>query len=142
MRLIEGIKSSWILDDSESASVFSMIEAIEILGDLQGFKRKIAVLGDVIGIGKYTIEAHEAIGERVEKNANLLFSFGPRAKFIAQGAIQKGMALEKIFQFDAIDEGKLKLQDEIKEGDLILVDGSKEMRMKKVVDEIMRTRFP
>ena len=136
MRLIEGIKNSRILDDSESATIFSMAEAVEILGKIQGFKRKIAVLGDVISVGKYTIEAHEAIGERAAKNSDLLFTFGPRAKFIAQGANTKGMALEKIFQFDTIDEGKLKLKEEIKEGDLILVNGSKEMEMEKIVEEI------
>ena len=136
MRLIKGIKNSWVLDDSESATIFSMIEAIEILGRLEGFKRKIVVLGDVMRIGKYTIEAHEAVGERVAKNTDLLFTIGERAKFIAQGAIQKGMSLEKIFQFDTINEGKLKLREEMKEGDLILVDGSKEMEMRKVVEEI------
>ncbi len=136
MRLIKGIKNSSILDDSESATLFSMIEAIEILGKIQGFKRKIAVLGDVIGIGKYTIEAHEAIGERVAKNADLLFTFGQRARFIGKGALEKGMAQEKIFQFETIEEGKLKLQAEIKEGDLILVDGSKEMAMSKIIEEI------
>lgn len=136
MRLIEGIKKSFILDDSESATVFSMIEAIEILGKIQGFKRRIAVLGDVVGIGKYTIEAHEAIGERVAKNVDLLFTFGQRAKFIAQGAQQKGMAIEKIFQFDKIEEGIIKLKEEIKEEDLILADGSKEMKMGKIIEEI------
>jgi len=136
MRLIGGIKNSQILDDSESATVFSMTEALEILGKLEGFKRKIAVLGDIIEIGKYTIEAHEAIGERVSKSADLLFTFGPRAKFIAQGTRQRGMALERIFQFDTIEGGKSKLREEIKEGDLILVDGSKEMTMAKIVQEI------
>jgi UDP-N-acetylmuramoyl-tripeptide--D-alanyl-D-alanine ligase len=136
MRLIKGIKNSWILDDSESATVFSMIEAIEILGKIQNFKRKIAVLGDILGIGKYTIEAHEAVGEKVAKNVDLLFTFGPRAKFIAQGAQRKGMPLEKIFQYDTIEEGKISLQNEIREGDLILVDGSKEMEMGKIVKEI------
>ena len=136
MRLIEGQRKSFILDDSESATVFSMVEAIEILGKIEWAKRKIVVLGDVIGIGKYTIEAHEAIGERVAKNCDLLFTVGPRAKFIAQGATQKGMSIEKIFQFDTIDEGKLKLREEIKEGDLILVDGSKEMEMGRIVKEI------
>lgn len=143
MRLIKGIKNSRVLDDSESASVSSMIEAIEILGKLKGFNlsagrqgRKIAVLGDVLGVGKYTIEAHEVIGERVVKNADLLFTFGLRAKFIAQGVYTKGMALEKIFQFDTIEEGEIRLQDEIREGDLILVDGSKEMEMGKIVKEI------
>jgi UDP-N-acetylmuramoyl-tripeptide--D-alanyl-D-alanine ligase len=136
MRLIKGIKNSWILDDSESATAFSMIEAIEILGAIEGFKRKIAVLGDVIGIGKYTIEAHETIGEKVFKNADLLFTIGPRAKFIGQGANIKGMLQEKIFQFEKIEEAGLNLQNEIKEGDLILVDGSKEMEMSKIVEEI------
>ena len=136
MHTIKGIKNSLILDDSESATISSMIEAIEILGKLQGFKRKIAVLGDVIGAGKYAIEAHETIGEKVAKNTDLLFTFGSRAKFISQGAQQKGMLVEKIFQFDTIDEGKLKLQEEIKEGDLILVDGSKEMKMGLIIEEI------
>lgn len=136
MRLIEGQRKSFILDDSESTTVFSMVEAIETLGKIEWAKRKIAVLGDVMGIGKYTIEAHEAIGERVAKNCELLFTFGERAKFIAQGAIQKGMSIEEIFQFDKIEEGKLKLQNEIKEGDLILVDGSKEMEMGRIVKEI------
>jgi UDP-N-acetylmuramoyl-tripeptide--D-alanyl-D-alanine ligase len=136
MKLIEGVKNSWILDDSESATVSSMIEAVNILGKIQGFGRKIAVLGDILGIGKYTIEAHEAIGEKVCQAADLLFTFGPRAKFIAKGAHVKGMALEKIFQYDTIIDGKIALQNEIKEGDLILVDGSKEMKMGEIVKEI------
>lgn len=136
MKLIKGVKNSKILDDSESATALSMIEGIEILGKIQGFKRKIAVLGDVIGIGKYTIEAHETIGEFIGKSADLLFTFGPRARFIAEGAKQKGMTIEKIFQFDTIEEGKLELQNQIQDGDLILVDGSKEMEMSKIVEEI------
>jgi UDP-N-acetylmuramoyl-tripeptide--D-alanyl-D-alanine ligase len=136
MRLIEGINGSFLLDDSESATVFSMIEALEILGKLNWPKRKIAVLGDVIGIGKYTIEAHETIGERVKKNADLLFTFGPRAKFIAKGAFENGMGEDKIFSFDKIEDGIEKLKKEIREGDLILVDGSKEMKMSKIVEEL------
>lgn len=136
MRLIKGIKNSWILNDSESATTFSMIEALQVLGELKDYKRKIAVLGDVIGVGKYTIEAHETIGEKVVKNADLLFTFGARARFIAKEAQSKGMALEKVFQFDRVEEGKLKLQDEIKEGDIILIDGSQEMKMEKIVEEI------
>jgi UDP-N-acetylmuramoyl-tripeptide--D-alanyl-D-alanine ligase len=138
MRLIEGIKNSKILDDTESATVFSMIEAIEILGKIPGFKRKIAVLGDVIGIGKYTIEAHEAIGEKVAKNCDFLFTVGPRAKFIAKGAMEKGMDDFKIFSFDTIEDTVLKLKETIRAGDIILVDGSKEMKMSEIVDQIRK----
>jgi len=136
MNLIKGMKNSWILDDSKSATSFSMIEALQILGKINWPKRKIAVLGDVVGIGKYTIEAHETIGEWVAKNANLLFTFGQRAKFIAKGAFEKGMEENRIFQFNKIEDGKEKLKEIIEEGDLILVDGSKEMEMGKIVEEI------
>ena len=142
MRLIAGIKNSQILDDSATSTTFSMVEAVEILGKIHSSElyRRIAVLGDVVGIGKYTIEAHEAIGEKVANNADLLFTIGQRARFIAEGAKNKGMAIDKIFQFDTIDDGKLKLKDEIKEGDLILVDGSKEMKMGEVVDFLTEER--
>ncbi len=136
MQLIKGIKNSWILDDSESSTVFSMIRALDDIGKIPGFNRKIAVLGDIIGIEKYTIEAHERIGEKVAENADILFTFGARAKFISKGAIEKGMAVEKIFEFDTISQGKMKLQDLIEENDLVLIDGSREMKMKDIVEEI------
>jgi UDP-N-acetylmuramoyl-tripeptide--D-alanyl-D-alanine ligase len=136
MRLIKGVKKSSVLDDSESATALSMIEALDVLGKIGKGRRKIAVLGDILGIGKYTIEAHETIGEKVAKVSNLLFTIGPRAKFIAEGAKNKGMAEENIFQFDKTKEAKIELQEEIKKDDLILVDGSKEMKMGEMVKEI------
>ena len=137
-KIIKGIKKSLLLDDSKNASVFSMVEALRILGEIgkeiEG--RKIAVLGDILGIGKYTIEAHEAIGEEVVNNADLLFTVGERAKFIAEGARIKGMFSSKIFEFEEISQVIPRLKEEIKEGDLILIDGSKEMEMRKIVKEM------
>lgn len=137
MRLISGIKNSWVLDDSDSASSLSMLEGLKILKGIEGvIGRKIAVLGDILGIGKYALEAHEAIGERIEGSCDLLFTVGERAKFFAQGAKNKGMPDNKIFQFeDAASVGPA-LQGAIQEGDLILVDGSKEMSMMGIVEEI------
>ena len=136
MRMIPGIKNSLILDDSESATILSMIEALEILGEIGEGRRKIAVLGDVVGAGQYTIEAHEAIGEKATKNSDLLFAIGHRARFVARGAISKGMAEENIFQFDTAEEGKIEVQKQMKKDDLILVDGSEEIKMEEVVKEI------
>jgi len=143
MRLIKGIKKSQILDSSASASPLSVLEDLEILRKIDAPinsegkpGRKIAVLGDILGIGKYTIEAHEALGEKIKGCADLLFTVGPRAKFFAQGAQRKGMPEEKIFQFDDIKKAGLSLQNEISEGDLILVDGSREMQMSEIVEEI------
>jgi len=136
LKIMDGIKKSFILDDSENASVLSMAEALDIINKIEVPGRKIAVLGDIVGVGKYTIEAHEAIGEKVGRTADLLFTIGDRAKFFAQGAIAKGMEQDNIFQFSDIQRAGIKLQEEIKTGDLVLVDGSKEMDMGEVVLEV------
>ena len=143
MKLIEGIKNTLILDDSESASPLSMEEALDVLkridppaGGRGG--RKIAVLGDIIGVGQYSPEIHEAIGATVKASADLLFTVGPRAKFYAEGARKNGFAEDKIFSFDEAKEAGLALQKEMKEGDLILIDGSRELQMIKIVDEVRK----
>lgn len=137
MRLIRGIKNSWLLDDSATSSVFSMIEALEILGKIEiGQNKKIAVLGDILRIGKYAVEAHEAIGEKITKSADLLFTIGSRVKFIAQRAKNNGFPEENIFQFDDTRQMLSVLKTKIKEKDLVLVDGSTEMKMDEIVQEI------
>jgi UDP-N-acetylmuramoyl-tripeptide--D-alanyl-D-alanine ligase len=139
MRLTKGIKNSLILDDSESATLTSMQEALDILGKIEIQGRRIAVLGDILGLGEYAIESHEALGEKVMKSAGLLFTVGPRAKFIAEKALVKGMKKENVFSFNTPEEAGVVLQNEIKEEDLILVDGSKELKMEKVVKEVQFT---
>lgn len=141
LQLVRGIKNSLILDDTDSASSLSMLESLSVLKDIEGVARKIAVLGDIMNVGKYAIEAHESIGEKVKGSADLLFTVGERAKFFAQGAVAKGMAEDKVFQFDDAASAAKALQQEIKEGDLVLVDGSKEMNMVDIVEEVKSENF-
>ncbi len=136
MRLVEGIKNTRILDDSANANPFSMIEALGILAEIPGSGRRIAVLGDILGIGKWTMASHEAMGEKAAKCCDLLFTVGARAKFIAQGAVQQGMSQDKVFQFMEAGPAGLALQKELVDGDLVLIDGSSEMEMSKIVEEI------
>ena len=137
MKRIKGIKKSLIIDNSRSATLSSTIEALDILGKIKGVKgRKIAVLGDIFGIKEYIIEAHGTIGREASKNSDILITIGLRAKFIAQGAKIEGMPEDNIFQFEDANEAKKRIQEIIKEGDLILVNGSKEMKMSEVIEEI------
>ena len=144
MKLIEGIKNTLILDDSESATPLSMSEALDVLKKIdppaggRGGGRKIAVLGDIVGVSQYVPETHEAIGEMVKASADLLFTVGPRAKFYAEGAKRMGFAPDRIFSFDEVPATGLALQKEMKQGDLILIDGSRELQMAKVVNEIRK----
>ncbi len=136
MRLIPGIKRSFILDDTYNAAPEAMRAAIDTLKTLPG-KRKIAVLGDMLEIGKFSEQVHRAIGDQIAEFADILITVGPRAKFIADQAARK-LTAGQILKFnDPISAGKA-LDPIIQPGDLILVKGSQSMRLEKTVEEIMK----
>ncbi|HDH04062.1 MAG TPA: UDP-N-acetylmuramoyl-tripeptide--D-alanyl-D-alanine ligase [Candidatus Campbellbacteria bacterium] len=136
LRLLGGIKNSFILDDSYNSSPVAVESAVEVLRDIPA-KRKIAVVGDMLELGKYTIDEHKKVGGMLKGAVDLIFTVGPRSKFTAEGAREAGFNPKNIFEFSTSDEAKKKIQEKIKEGDLILVKGSQGMRMEKIVEEIM-----
>lgn len=135
MKLISGVKGTFIMDDSYNASPLSMHEAIDAVRQLKA-QRKIGVLGDMLEIGKYAVEAHETIGQISAKVFDILITIGPRAKFIAEAANKRGMAKKNISSFDTADEAKLEVQKLIKKKDLILVKASRAIGLDRVVEEI------
>lgn len=134
MRMIKGIKKTWIIDNTKDAHSSSMREALSILSKIGREKRKVAVLGDVLNSEKDPASVHEEIGRETAKSCNLLFAIGARAKFLAKGAEEKGM--EKVYHYYDLDQARKEIQREIKEGDIVLVDASKEVPMEKVLEEI------
>lgn len=136
MRIIKGIKNAWIIDDTYNASPLSTMAALEALRAIEG-KRKIAVLGDMREIGKYSEEAHQTIGEKAAEFVDILFTVGEKARFIKSAAIQYGLSEEKIFHFDTAEDAGRALQNAIKQEDIILIKGSRAMKMEKIVEEIM-----
>jgi UDP-N-acetylmuramoyl-tripeptide--D-alanyl-D-alanine ligase len=142
LNLLEGIKGSMILDDSYNSSPIAVEAALEALKDLSAqaglpSKRKIAVLGDMLELGKHTIDEHRRIGKLAKDVADILFTIGPRSKFTAEEARIAGMNAENVFEFSTSDEAKIKMQEILEEGDLILIKGSQGMRTEKITEEIM-----
>jgi UDP-N-acetylmuramoyl-tripeptide--D-alanyl-D-alanine ligase len=136
LQMIEGIKSTWILDDSYNASPASTIAALETLSKFEG-RRKIAVLGDMLELGEFTEDMHRLMGEKAVECADYFFAVGDRMRFAAEAAGARGMKKQKIFWFETADGARMPLQATIQKGDMILIKGSQGMRMEKIVEEIM-----
>lgn len=136
LRLITGIKDTLILDDTYNASPMAVHAALDTLNDIPA-KRKIAVLGDMMELGKFTMAGHKEVGAAAAKVCDLLFVVGLRSKFIKEEALANGFSHDNIFEFSNSAEAGEELQKYIEKGDLILVKGSQAMRMEHVVEEIM-----
>lgn len=135
LKVLAGIKNSHIIDDTYNASPASTRLALQVLSDVPSL-RKIAVLGDMLELGEHTISAHEEVGRFASEVADILITVGTRAKFMASAAAAK-LPLDRIFSFETSAEARPKVQELIKEHDLILVKGSQGIRMEKIVEEIM-----
>ncbi|PIU98215.1 hypothetical protein COS61_02675 [Candidatus Wolfebacteria bacterium CG03_land_8_20_14_0_80_40_12] len=138
MNLTAGIKDTYIIDDSYNALPISMAEALEIMKQISYGGKKVAVLGDMLELGKHSIEAHQEVGKLAAKAVDVLITVGPRAKFIAESAESAGLDKNKILSFDTSAEAGLAVQDLIKQGDLVLVKASRAVGLEKVVEEIKK----
>jgi len=135
MNLIPGIKNTYIFDDAYNASPLSMEAAFETVKSLPA-KRRVSILGDMLEIGEYAPEAHETLGKKAAKIFDVVVTVGPRAKLLSSAARNSGMHPKNIHSFDTAEEAEFKIQDFVKEGDLILVKGSRAMRLEKLVEAL------
>ncbi|MGH7249482.1 MAG: glutamate ligase domain-containing protein, partial [Minisyncoccia bacterium] len=139
MRLLHGTSDSLIIDDTYNSSPFACEAALKTLGEIKHKNehgRKIAILGDMLELGKHTYEAHKNIGKVAKENADILIVVGLRAKTIKEGAIEAGMKGD-IFEFlDAVETSNF-IKTFIQAGDIILIKGSQGMRMERIVETIL-----
>jgi len=137
MRLLKGVNQSFIIDDTYNSSPFACETALKTLNEVQATGRKIAVLGDMLELGRHTEESHRDMGKFARENLDVLMVVGSRAQKIKEGALEAGMKKNKIFEFpNAIEAGKF-LKTFVKAGDFILVKGSQSMRMERAVEAIL-----
>lgn len=122
MQLLKGHNGSTIIDDTYNASPEAVLAALETLYRLPA-KQKIAVLGNMNELGKYSAEEHTKIGKHCDpRKLDLVITIGPDAnKYLAAAAKKRGCKVE-LFN-NPYDAGNF-IKDRIEKDSLILVKGS------------------
>lgn len=140
MRLVEGLNGSTIIDDTYNSSPVAIMSALDTLHDIKGMKKRVAILGDMLELGRFSKEAHKKAGEHAKKCADMLITVGLRAKAMGEAALDIGMSDSKIREYDQGESERAgrELVPELKENVVVLVKGSQSMRMEKTVYAIMK----
>lgn len=141
MRIIEGKNGATIIDDSYNASPVAMRAALDTLKSIPA-THHIAVLGDMLELGKYSDEEHKAVGAYAATFVSGLVVVGKRARLIAESAIAAGLPADHVRIFSNSVEAGEALAREIGQGDVLLVKGSQGsgdnmVRMERATKQMM-----
>lgn len=140
MNLLAGLNHSFVIDDTYNASPDAAVAALDILGRLQvaPASKKYAILGDMREIGDFTEDGHRLVGKKAAAvGVYQLLVVGDCTQFIKEGALEAGLAAEKIKHFANNQELIDFIRPLITFGDIILVKGSQAMRLEEIVKAIM-----
>src|SRR3989338_6798044 len=128
-------KKIMVIDDSYNANMASMQSALEYLSDLKitlNKKRAIAILGDMFELGEKSAEIHEEVLRFVNvKSIDLLLLAGQYFK-------EATKILDKNFKIylNSI-EIALNIKNLIEDGDILLIKGSRSMKMEEALQGLI-----
>lgn len=123
-----------IINDAYNANPDSMKSAIAVLMKKKG-KRKIAVLGDMYELGCYEEESHREVGlAAAEQQVDYVIAVGQLGKLIGEAAQKAGCIVD--WAEDNIQAIEF-LQQYVQSGDVVLVKGSRGMKMEQIVQKLM-----
>ena len=130
-----------ILDDSYNANPISLRAALETARARGRRGRLVVVLGDMLELGHVADEAHREAGRAVvEVGADEFIGVGPRARLAVLEAQARGLGEARAL--GTFEDTVAHLLKRLVLGDVVLVKGSRGMRLERVVDALMARLLP
>jgi UDP-N-acetylmuramoyl-tripeptide--D-alanyl-D-alanine ligase len=129
------VRGICVLDDSYNANPDSMVAALETLGQMPG--RRIAVLGQMNELGVESGRGHRRVGEAAaQEKIDCLITVGGIASGIASAAREHGVKFT--LTPDTTAEAAAILRSIARNGDTVLIKGSRSVKMETIVEELAR----
>ena len=125
------------LDDTYNSNPFSLKAALETLADFKTEGRRVLVMGDMLELGGREAEFHRRAGVEAAKICDILLTVGKLSKLAAGAARECGFNIKNIYTCDSPERAGIIIRKKLNASseDIILVKGSRAMRMERVFKE-------
>jgi UDP-N-acetylmuramoyl-tripeptide--D-alanyl-D-alanine ligase len=134
---VSGIK---IINDAYNASPQSMQAALNVLEELCSKTRGIAVLGDMLEMGDMASELHYSVGSFIkDKKIDYLITIGKASKSIMMAVAESGNQKIILQHFENNKDALKYIFSIIRQGDYILIKGSRGMKMEEIANDIINS---
>lgn len=138
LKLKLGNKKILLIDDSYNANPTSIKAALDAMKELsleKNFRRKIAVLGDMVELGSFSKNSHKELAEPFEASGiNKLITVGPQMKYLFD-LVTENKKLKHFFDYNDAIKNILNL---IEDGDYILFKGSHGTKIYEIVKHLKK----
>jgi len=130
-----------VIDDSYNSNPRSLLNMVRTMVDArQGRKRLIVIAGEMLELGPDEASLHRSAGREIaETGVNMVWGVRGLGKEIAAGASEGGVNATRFF--NSSEDAAAEVVKEVKEGDLVLIKGSRGVATDKIV-AALRERFP
>ena len=126
-----------VIDESYNANPLSVRAALESLARVESRGRKAFVFVDMLELGDMAEKLHAEIADNIAgAGVDALFTYGRLSAITAVRC--KEIGLRGIFVYSEIEELKQKLNEWVEDGDLVLIKGSRAMRLERVLAMFLR----
>lgn len=138
LELLKSESGVSIINDAYNASPTSMKAAIELIESMEGYGKKMLVLGDMLELGDLEQEFHTECGAVINPAAiDYVFTYGKLGAFIAAGA-HRHFDQERVSHFNNKTELLQAVAEKAEKGDLILFKASRGMKLEEIVKDLMK----
>ena len=127
-----------LVDDTYNANPSSLKAAMDTVKDLvEDTGGVIVCLGEMLELGEETLVAHLEAGHMVaELGPSCFVAMGEHARQMIEGAVSRGFPADKAVAVSSVEDMVQKIEEVMRAGDLILLKGSRQMRLEKVAESL------
>ncbi len=126
-----------ILNDCYNSNPDAARAMIDVLRDTPG-KRRIAVLGEMLELGRWSEPLHRGVGRyAAESGITVLVGIRGAARQMVDEAVKAGLKSGAAFFFEDPDQAGEALRQIVREGDVILFKGSRGTRVERALERFL-----
>ncbi|MBN2242208.1 MAG: UDP-N-acetylmuramoyl-tripeptide--D-alanyl-D-alanine ligase, partial [Acidobacteria bacterium] len=130
-----------VIDDSYNSNPEALKSMVEVLSRLPSFQRRILVAGEMLELGPEAESLHRECGVFAAKSGiDIILGVRGAAREIVRASLALRMKDIRAHYFENTDEASLFLNGELRRGDLVLVKGSRGVRMETLIENL-RSHF-
>ncbi|MDM5186699.1 UDP-N-acetylmuramoyl-tripeptide--D-alanyl-D-alanine ligase [Bacillus sp. DX4.1] len=133
MEIVKTDAGLTIINDAYNASPTAMEAAFHLMNGLDGFSKKIVVLGDMLELGNQEVQFHYEVGKLIDPaRISYVFTYGKLGAQIAEGA-KINFSNERVKAYDNKEKLVKDLQEVVDVKDVVLVKASRGMKLEEVI---------